>query len=722
MRLAAIAETTSGLVPLAVQDAPSFIERQFPVGRLSAEAYKERKAGSGQTLTALGSYWKGRKPLILVRAVVLGCLLPATKDASADLDIFLKLMAMDDAAFGRRFDGSAAEFARLFRDAAEQVATNRERVWRDNLSADELRRQLAVYIPREGEPRPAAASPSLIEALGEFVGNPRASKPAVAAAEFASSFPEAADDLTEEVEVRWRWRTDISLGERQAGIARAFATLPYAERLKHVRRPEECNEADLLAPIWREMNRHLGTNASHLPDLVEQLGIARFGHRPKVADTFCGAGSIPFEAARIGCDVYASDLNPIACVLTWGAFNIIGASPQKRAEIGVAQKQVAAAVDAEIRRLGIEHNARGDRAKAYLYCLETRCPKTGWMVPMAPSWVISKTRNVVAKLVPDQATKRYAIEIHTGVSAEEMEAAEKGTVQGKRLVHPMNPERSGVEIKTIRGDYRDAKGNNRNRLRVWEKHDFMPHPDDIFQERLYCIQWFTKRSLDKGRPKTFFAAVTEEDLARERKVEAILWENLARWQDEGLVPDMPIEPGDETTRLVRERGWTHWHHLFGARALQLLAMLKHHGSAVSVPCFLDVINFSSRLCRWRTSGRRYALDGSGVQTGGASDNSMDVFSNQALNTLYNYSCRSFFHMKGDYDPKYFLRGIAYRTSMPQTHSAVELNSDSDIFLTDPPYADAINYTRSPSSLSLGCARTHRLPLINGRGTRAAISL
>ena len=86
----------SGLAPFSLKDAPSFIERQFPVGRLSAEAYKERKAGAGQTLTALGSYWKGRKPLILVRAVVLGCLLPATDDAAADLDIFLKLMAMDD--------------------------------------------------------------------------------------------------------------------------------------------------------------------------------------------------------------------------------------------------------------------------------------------------------------------------------------------------------------------------------------------------------------------------------------------------------------------------------------------------------------------------------------------------------------------------------------------------------------------------------------------------
>ena len=36
------------------------IEKLLPVQKLSAEAYKEQMAGSGKTLTALGSYWKGR--------------------------------------------------------------------------------------------------------------------------------------------------------------------------------------------------------------------------------------------------------------------------------------------------------------------------------------------------------------------------------------------------------------------------------------------------------------------------------------------------------------------------------------------------------------------------------------------------------------------------------------------------------------------------------------
>ena len=78
-------------------------------------------------------------------------------------------------------------------------------------------------------------------------------------------------------------------------------------------------------------------------------------------------------------------------MLTWGAFQhhwrvAKRSAPRSRRR----SSAVAAVVDAEITKLGIEHDKNGNRAKAFLYCLETRCPKTGWMVPMAPSWVISK--------------------------------------------------------------------------------------------------------------------------------------------------------------------------------------------------------------------------------------------------------------------------------------------------------------------------------------------
>ena len=80
---------------------PSFIETQFPVSRLSKESYKERKANYSQTLTGLGKWW-GRKPLIMVRAVILGLLIPASDDADKDRKVFLALLTMDDDGLRRR--------------------------------------------------------------------------------------------------------------------------------------------------------------------------------------------------------------------------------------------------------------------------------------------------------------------------------------------------------------------------------------------------------------------------------------------------------------------------------------------------------------------------------------------------------------------------------------------------------------------------------------------
>src|SRR5262245_19281744 len=36
---------------------------------------------------------------------------------------------------------------------------------------------------------------------------------------------------------------------------------------------------------------------------------------PLVVDSFAGGGSIPLEALRLGCEAFASDLNPLACLI-----------------------------------------------------------------------------------------------------------------------------------------------------------------------------------------------------------------------------------------------------------------------------------------------------------------------------------------------------------------------------------------------------------------------
>lgn len=275
--------------------------------------------------------------------------------------------------------------------------------------------------------------------------------------------------------------------------------------------------------------------AHSFPELVEQLGIMRFGHRPRVADTFCGSGQIPFEAARLGCDVYASDLNPVACMLTWGAFNIVGGSEESRQKLALDQKELVEKVQAEIDRLGVETDGNGWRAKVFLYCVEARCPQSGWMVPLIPSLIISKGYQVIAELVPDPQNKRYEVVVRAGVAEEKIKIAEKGTVQSEGrgkdsyLVHSVNGVECRTKISTLRGDYKQEDGSNANRLRMWEKLDFKPRPDDILQERLYCIQWIRKKSNSKS-DEYEFRSVTEDDLKREKIVDDFIAEHLADWQ------------------------------------------------------------------------------------------------------------------------------------------------------------------------------------------------
>ncbi|MCD2453590.1 DUF1156 domain-containing protein [Methylicorpusculum oleiharenae] len=561
------------LQPFEWKDKPALIEHLFPVQKISAESFKEQMAGSGKTLTALGSYWKGRKPLILNKACILGALLPATDDPLKDLQIFELLMGMDSQTMQKRIEAT---------------------------------------LP--------------------------ASKQA---------------------------------------IVSEYLVLPYNEQVRKAKRPEELPDS-LFSHAWSKVNAHLGTSASSFSELLEQIGIARFGHRPRVADVFSGSGQIPFEAARLGCDVYASDLNPIACMLTWGGFNIVGASAEKRIAIDNAQKELAKKIQTEVDTLEIETDGKGWRAKVYLYCLEVHCPESGWKVPLLPSLIISKGYKVVARLVPIPVEKRYDIEIVYVDTDEQVENAKVGTVQDGDIVHsPNGIIVHRVSINTIRGDYKDGK-ENKNRLRLWEKSDFIPRPDDIFQERLYCVQWMKQKSGGKNFDYEF-RTVTAADLKREQIVIDYVQTHLADWQEKGFVPDMMIEKGDETERLYRERGWSHWHHLFNARQLLFVGLSNQSQIAVNKFAITALVDRCSRLCRW---------DNSAYKGGGG--NSANVFDNQALNTVWNYGCRSFLYVADYIQPNFKSFSVTSKTTV-NSHTASNLETENDIYITDPPYGDAVKY-------------------------------
>lgn len=557
----------------------TFIETQFPIARLSAEAYKERKANNGQTLTRLGKWW-GRKPLILVRASILGMLMPASNDAKKDREIFLKILTMDD-----------------------QGAWDRCK-------------------------------------------------------DFSSSVP---------------WRT-------VDGPSRSmFDALTYAERIAYCDRPENVEGPSEAA--WADINAHLSTTATKLPELIEQLGQRTFGHTPRVGDSFCGGGSIPFEAARIGCEAFGSDLNPVAGLLTWASLNLLGGGQAVQEEVMRVQAAALAAADQQVTEWGIEHNDQGERADAYLYCVEVKPEGCDYFIPLAPSWLIGEKSKVVARWQRVAGSDQLHPEIAVVSDVElKLYKEKKGaTVADSRVIDPFDTNRSW-SVEALRGP---------DGLRRWSNEEIVPQAGDVFQERLYCIRW-VKTVIRNGKPKEIrrYAAPDAGDLAREANVLRLLRERFDYWQREGFIPSMAVpESGAETDRLFRERGWTHWHHLFTPRQLLthgLLAELSSNlaeSNAAKVGCLLGLgrmADWNSRLSAWMF----HAGNEKGNQ----------VFYNQALNCHFNYATRAFsklgdtFSILADSNESTF--GLLGKLTQID---ARDLRETCDLWITDPPYADAVNY-------------------------------
>jgi len=135
-------------------------------------------------------------------------------------------------------------------------------------------------------------------------------------------------------------------------------------------------------PVYLEISRSL-VKAAH-PD-----------ERLLVVDPFAGGGSIPLEALRLGCDAFASDLNPVACLILKVMLEDIPRYGPELAE--------------ELRRVGgeIKKKAEGELVEfypqdpdgatpiAYLWARTVRCesPNCGAEIPLMRSFWLCKKAN-----------------------------------------------------------------------------------------------------------------------------------------------------------------------------------------------------------------------------------------------------------------------------------------------------------------------------------------
>ncbi|TVR84791.1 MAG: DUF1156 domain-containing protein [Rhodospirillales bacterium] len=148
----------------------------------------------------------------------------------------------------------------------------------------------------------------------------------------------------------------------------------------------------LLRFIADFANWDLASNRTYL-DVSRALVNAAHGEEPPlVVDPFAGGGSIPLEALRVGCEAFASDLNPVACLILKVMLEDIPRHGPKLAE--------------ELRRVGaeIKKQAESELADlypkepvnatpiAYLWARTVRCesPNCGAEIPLMRSFWLSK--------------------------------------------------------------------------------------------------------------------------------------------------------------------------------------------------------------------------------------------------------------------------------------------------------------------------------------------
>jgi putative DNA methylase len=124
------------------------------------------------------------------------------------------------------------------------------------------------------------------------------------------------------------------------------------------------------------------TNEAVLEEARAEIRRSTGGNPPPVLDPFCGGGSIPLEAQRLGLTAYASDLNPVAVLITKALVEIPPkfanrppVHPDARRGVGgTGAWQGAAGLAEDVRRYGAWMRDEAERRIGHLYP-KVRLPK-----------------------------------------------------------------------------------------------------------------------------------------------------------------------------------------------------------------------------------------------------------------------------------------------------------------------------------------------------------
>ena len=411
---------------------------------------------------------------------------------------------------------------------------------------------------------------------------------------------------------------------------------------------------------------------------------------PLVVDPFAGGGSIPLEALRLGCEAFASDLNPVAClILKVMLEDIPRHGPGLADELRKASEEIKAQAEKELVDL-YPPDPDGAKPIAYLWARTVRCeaPDCGAEIPLVRSmWLCRKPNRKWALRTdvtrPTNGLPQVAFKIFEPASDREVA---NGTVSGARATclccHAvLQPERVRAQLA--------AQGGG---------------ADTVFDDdgqRIGGAHMTAVVTLKPGEKGRHYRLPTNTDYVAVRKGQERIANVLGEWERGGRqglcpVPDepTPVGGGSGAGRAfsIRRYGMLQWGDLFTARqkvALVVFAQaIRDSGSYVSSMSLVlgKLADLANTICLWEpvaecprqvlTQGRiKPAWDfGEGVPTSESSGG----FSTCVDNFIAGVKSVGELEKNGQ-----VLLSPAQESPLPEEAAS--------IWFTDPPYYDAVPY-------------------------------
>jgi putative DNA methylase len=399
--------------------------------------------------------------------------------------------------------------------------------------------------------------------------------------------------------------------------------------------------------------------------------------RPLVADPFAGGGAIPLEALRVGAEVYASDLNPVAFLLNKILVEYMPRFGSRLVDQVRRQGEWVAA-QAKI-SLGRFYPSEPDGAipVAYLWARTVRCegPACGADVPLVRSlWLAKGGRGVALRLIVDKKDKKVDTEVVQNPPATEIAP---GTVARGAVTCPVCG--YTTTVASVRKQLKERRGG-------------------AADARLLAVVVSIP-----GQPGRFYRAPSKAALQSVANA-GIALRTLASEHTGPLsvVPDELISFNEIRRISVPLYGMLRWGDIFTPRQALTIATLAQLVSAVSkrvsdvelgaavsavLACAVDrQAEHLSSLCRWNSSGQKMQA----------------TFGRQALPMMWDFcEANPFGGSVGSFDGllecvlgpldlhRAFVRSGHVELASATAHP---LPSDSvQVLFTDPPYYDAVPY-------------------------------